>query len=310
MHYDIIIIGSGPAGLAAGLYAARGQMRTLILEKGGFGGQIATSWEVENYPGAPADPTGPSLTERMREQCVDFGVEFQTEEFKYFEKTGQTFEVTTSSTVYQTKAIIVATGAQPKLLGCPGELEFRGLGVSYCATCDANFFRNLEIAVVGGGDTAIEEAIYLTKFASKVTVIHRRDKLRAAKVLQERAMENEKIRFVWDSVVEEIKGDGLVQSIVVKNVKDGALTEIPVQGVFVYVGQIPHTQYFVGTLEKDARDYLITDEDMCTNIPGVFAAGDVRRKSLRQVVTAAGDGAIAAVSAIKYIEDYSEVAES
>ena len=310
MHYDIIIIGSGPAGLAAGLYAARGQMRTLILEKGGFGGQIAPSWEVENYPGAPADTTGPSLTERMREQCVDFGVEFQTEEFKYFEKTGQTFEVTTSSTVYQTKAIIVATGAQPKLLGCPGELEFRGLGVSYCATCDANFFRNLEIAVVGGGDTAIEEAIYLTKFASKVTVIHRRDKLRAAKVLQERAMENEKIRFVWDSVVEEIKGDGLVQSIVVKNVKDGALTEIPVQGVFVYVGQIPHTQYFVGTLEKDARDYLITDEDMCTNIPGVFAAGDVRRKSLRQVVTAAGDGAIAAVSAIKYIEDYSEVAES
>ncbi len=310
MHYDIIIIGSGPAGLAAGLYAARGQMRTLILEKGGFGGQIATSWEVENYPGAPADTTGPSLTERMREQCVDFGVEFQTEEFKYFEKTGQTFEVTTSSTVYQTKAIIVATGAQPKLLGCPGELEFRGLGVSYCATCDANFFRNLEIAVVGGGDTAIEEAIYLTKFASKVTVIHRRDKLRAAKVLQERAMENEKIRFVWDSVVEEIKGDGLVQSIVVKNVKDGALTEIPVQGVFVYVGQIPHTQYFVGTLEKDARDYLITDEDMCTNIPGVFAAGDVRRKSLRQVVTAAGEGAIAAVSAIKYIEDYSEVAES
>lgn len=310
MHYDIIIIGSGPAGLAAGLYAARGQMRTLILEKGGFGGQIATSWEVENYPGAPADTTGPSLTERMREQCVDFGVEFQTEEFKYFEKTGQTFEVATSSTVYQTKAIIVATGAQPKLLGCPGELEFRGLGVSYCATCDANFFRNLEIAVVGGGDTAIEEAIYLTKFASKVTVIHRRDKLRAAKVLQERAMENEKIRFVWDSVVEEIKGDGLVQSIVVKNVKDGALTEIPVQGVFVYVGQIPHTQYFIGTLEKDARDYLITDEDMCTNIPGVFAAGDVRRKSLRQVVTAAGDGAIAAVSAIKYIEDYSEVAES
>ena len=310
MHYDIIINGSGPAGLAAGLYAARGQMRTLILEKGGFGGQIATSWEVENYPGAPADTTGPSLTERMREQCVDFGVEFQTEEFKYFEKTGQTFEVTTSSTVYQTKAIIVATGAQPKLLGCPGELEFRGLGDSYCATCDANFFRNLEIAVVGGGDTAIEEAIYLTKFASKVTVIHRRDKLRAAKVLQERAMENEKIRFVWDSVVEEIKGDGLVQSIVVKNVKDGALTEIPVQGVFVYVGQIPHTQYFVGTLEKDARDYLITDEDMCTNIPGVFAAGDVRRKSLRQVVTAAGDGAIAAVSAIKYIEDYSEVAES
>lgn len=310
MLYDVIIIGSGPAGLAAGLYAARGQMQTLILEKGGLGGQIATSWEVENYPGAPVDTTGPSLTERMKEQCVDFGVEFKTEEFKYFEKTGKTFEVTTSSTVYQTRTIIVATGAQPKLLGCPGELEFRGLGVSYCATCDANFFRNMEIAVVGGGDTAIEEAIYLTKFASKVTVVHRRDQLRACKVLQHRAMENEKIEFAWDSVVEEIKGDGLVQSMVLKNVKNGSLTELPVQGVFVYVGLIPHSQYFAGVLEKDARDYLITDEDMATNIPGVFAAGDVRRKSLRQVVTATADGAIAAVNAIKYIEDYAGAEEA
>ncbi|MEG0495957.1 MAG: FAD-dependent oxidoreductase, partial [Eubacterium sp.] len=163
MLYDVIIIGSGPAGLTAGLYAARGEMKTLILEKSGIGGQIATSWEVENYPGAPADTTGPSLTERMKQQCLDFGVEFQTEEFKYFEKTEKTFEITTSNTVYQTKTIIVATGAQPRLLGCKGELEFRGLGVSYCATCDANFFRNLEIAVVGGGDTAIEEALYLTK---------------------------------------------------------------------------------------------------------------------------------------------------
>ncbi len=302
MLYDVIIIGSGPAGLAAGLYAARGQLKTLVLEKGGLGGQIATSWEVENYPGAPENTTGPSLTERMKEQCVSFGVEFLTEEFKSFEQTGKTIEVTTGASVYQTKTLIIATGAQPRLLGCPGELEYRGLGVSYCATCDANFFRNLEIAVVGGGDTAIEEAIYLTKFASKVTVIHRRDQLRATKVLQERAMKEDKIEFVWDSVVEEIKGDGLVNGVVVKNVKTGEQTEIPVSGVFVYVGQVPNTECFVGSLEKDARDYLIADEKMHTNIPGVFAAGDVRRKSLRQVITAAADGAIAAVEAIHYIE--------
>ncbi|MEG0379065.1 MAG: FAD-dependent oxidoreductase, partial [Eubacterium sp.] len=227
MLYDVIIIGSGPAGLTAGLYAARGQMKTLIIEKGGLGGQIATSWEVENYPGSPVDTTGPALTERMRQQCLDFGVEFQTEEFKCFEKTGDTLEVTTSNTVYQTKTLIVATGAQPRLLGCKGELEYRGLGVSYCATCDANFFRNLEIAVVGGGDTAIEEALYLTKFASKVTIIHRRDKLRAARVLQKRAFEHEKINFIWDSVVEEIKGDGLVNGITVKNIKTGDITELP-----------------------------------------------------------------------------------
>lgn len=304
MLYDIIIIGSGPAGLSAGLYAARGQMKTMILEKGGLGGQIATSWDVENYPGAPAETTGPSLTERMKEQCLAFGVEFLTEEYKNFEKTGNTYEITTNRGVYQTRTIIVATGAQPRLLGCPGELEFRGLGVSYCATCDANFFRNMEIAVVGGGDTAVEEAVYLTKFASKVTIIHRRDKFRAAKVLQDRAQKEEKVEFMLDSVVEEIKGDGLVEGLTVKNLKTGVVTELPVQGVFIYVGQMPQTQCFAGMLEKDARDYFIADEEMRTNIPGVFVAGDVRRKSLRQVVTATADGAIAAVNAIKYIEDY------
>lgn len=301
--YDTIIIGSGPAGLSAGLYAARAQLHTLILEKGGLGGQIATSWEVENYPGAPSETTGPSLTERMREQCEQFGVEFKTEEFDKFEPTEGIFEVTTARNVYQTRTIIVATGAQPRLLGCPGELEFRGLGVSYCATCDANFFRNLEVAVVGGGDTAIEEALYLTKFASKVTVIHRRNALRATKILQQRAMENEKITFIWDSVVDAIQGDGLLNSLLLRNVKTGAQSTLPVSGVFIFAGQVPNTERFAGQLEKDARDYLLTDEDMRTNVPGVFAAGDVRRKSLRQVVTAAADGAIAAVSAGKYIEE-------
>ena len=303
MLYDTIIIGSGPAGLSAGLYAARGQLKTLILEKGGLGGQIATSWEVENYPGAPEDTTGPALTERMRDQCAGFGVEFKTAEYRGFEKQGDTMAVTTSSGIYETRTLIVATGAQPRLLGCPGELEYRGLGVSYCATCDANFFRNLEVAVVGGGDTAVEEALYLTKFASKVTIIHRRDALRAAKVLQERAMKDEKIEFIWDSVVEEIVGDGLVNGLKVKNVKTGKITDLAVSGVFVFVGQVPNTEYFVGSLEKDARDYLVTDENMHTNIPGIFAAGDVRRKSLRQVVTATADGAIAAVEAIHYIEN-------
>ncbi len=307
MLYDVLIIGSGPAGLAAGLYAARAELATLIIEKGANGGQIATSWEVENYPGAPEGTTGPSLTSRMYEQCAAFGVEFATETFQNFEKTGNTFEVTTSSTVYQTRTIIIATGAQPRLLGCPGELEFRGLGVSYCATCDANFFRNMEVAVVGGGDTAIEEALYLTKFASKVTVIHRRDELRATKILQKRAMNNEKIHFIWDTVVEEIKGDGLLNALALKNVKTGEISELPVSGVFIFAGQTPNTECFVGQIEKDARDYIITDEEMRTNIPGVFAAGDVRHKSLRQVVTATGDGAIAAVNAAHYIEQQKEL---
>lgn len=305
MAYDIIIIGSGPAGLTAGLYAARGQMKTLILEKAGVGGQIATTFEIENYPGVPADTTGPSLTERMREQCVDFGVEFVTEEFMCFEKLGNTFDVKTNERTYSTKAIIVATGVQPRLLGAPGEKDFRGLGVSYCATCDANFFRNLDVAVVGGGDTALEEAIYLTKFVKKVYLIHRRDAFRAAKIVQQRVKDEPKIELVLDSVVEEIKGDGLVNGIRVKNVKTNGISDIPVNGVFIFAGQIPHTEYFVGSLEKTATDYLITDEEMKTNIPGVFAAGDVRQKSLRQVVTATADGAIAAMSAIRYIEEES-----
>ncbi|MDD2414798.1 MAG: thioredoxin-disulfide reductase [Eubacteriaceae bacterium] len=306
MKVDVMIIGGGPAGLSAGLYAARGMLDTVIIENGGMGGQIATTDAVENYPGATPDVTGPQLAQRMREQCLQFGVTFQTEAFKGFEKKGQTIAVTTDHGVHETKTLIIATGAQPRKLGCKGEDEHRGMGVSYCATCDANFFRNRHVAVVGGGDTAIEEALYLTKFASKVTVIHRRDQLRATRILADRAKSNAKLDIVWDSVVEEVAGDGIVQSVWLKNVKTGKITEMPVDGVFMFVGQAPQTQQVANQLTVDSRGYLVTDANMHTNIDGVFAAGDVREKSLRQAVTAAGDGAIAGVQAIRYIENMIE----
>lgn len=303
MSYDTIIVGAGPAGLAAGIYAARGALKVLIIEKGGIGGQIATSWEIENYPGSPLNSTGPGLTERMRQQCEEFGVEFANKTYLDSQKTATGFIVETESGKLETRTIIVATGAEPRLIGCKGEQELRGMGVSYCATCDANFFKGLKVAVIGGGDTALEEALYLTKFASEIIIIHRRDELRGAKILQQRIQENEKISMMLDSVVAEINGNGLVESIVVKNVKTGEMTAVPVDGVFVFVGQKPNSEAFVAQLESDTQNYLITDDEMRTNIAGIFAAGDVRRKSLRQVVTATADGAIAAVNVIKYVEE-------
>ncbi|KNZ42916.1 thioredoxin reductase [Acetobacterium bakii] len=303
MMYDVIIVGSGPAGLSAGIYAARGALKVLIMEKGGIGGQIATSWEIENYPGAPAHSTGPGLTERMRDQCVEFGVEFSMHTYLSNEQTPQGFTVQTDAGELKTQTMIMATGAEPRMIGCKGERELRGMGVSYCATCDANFFKGLKVAVIGGGDTALEEALYLTKFADEITIIHRRDELRGAKILQKRVIDNPKIKFLLSSVIAEIKGNDMVESIIVKNVRTEELSEVPMDGVFVFVGQKPNTEAFVGTLQRDARDYLITDEEMRTNIPGIFAAGDVRKKSLRQVVTATSDGAIAAVNVIKFIED-------
>lgn len=303
MRYDTIIVGAGPAGLAAGIYAARGALKVLIIEKAGIGGQIATSWEIENYPGSPPDSTGPGLTERMRQQCEEFGVEFATRTYFGSKKTETGFIVETDTDSLETRTIIMATGAEPKLIGCKGERELRGMGVSYCATCDANFFKGLKVAVIGGGDTALEEALYLTKFAAEIIIVHRRDELRGAKILQQRIKEDEKISLLLDSVVEEIKGNGLVEGIVVKNVKTAELTEVALDGVFVFVGQKPNSEAFAGQLARDSRDYLITDDEMRTNIAGIFAAGDVRRKSLRQVVTATADGAIAAVNVIKYIEE-------
>jgi thioredoxin reductase (NADPH) len=303
IEIDVLIVGGGPAGLSAGLYAGRAKMKTILINSGVVGGQIATTMDVENYPGSSNEITGPDLSLRMAEQCREFGCEIRQETFEKYEMIDKGFIVTTNKEEYRTKTLILATGANPRMLGCKGEGKFRGFGVSYCATCDANFFRNREIFVIGGGDTAIDEAIFLTRFASKVTVVHRRDELRAAKNLQEKAFSNEKIEFILSAEVEEIDGDGIVEKVLIKNKKTGEVTEYKTDGVFIFVGYLPATEVFGENLKKDSSGYIITDETMATNIPGIFAAGDLRQKPLRQVITAASDGAIAAVSAEKYISE-------
>jgi thioredoxin reductase (NADPH) len=307
--YDVVVIGAGPAGLAAGLYAARAKMSVLILEKERTGGQIVTTDEVANYPGSIQEATGPSLIARMVEQCEEFGCVTEKDAVESLELEGDIKVIkTVSGKEVQARSVIVATGASPRKIGCPGEKELTGKGVTYCATCDADFFTDLEVFCIGGGDTAVEEAMFLTKFARKVTIVHRRDTLRAAKSIIEKAEKNEKINFIWNSEVKEIKGEGIVESMVLRNRETGEETEYLAHeddgtfGIFVFVGYIPQTTLFEGILEME-NGYLVTDADMKTNIPGVYAAGDVRVKSLRQVVTATADGAIAAVQAEKYIED-------
>ncbi|WP_313567319.1 thioredoxin-disulfide reductase [Acetoanaerobium noterae] len=306
--YDLVIIGAGPAGLSAGLYGARGKMSTLIIEKDKTGGQIVTTEEVANYPGSIHDASGPSLVARMAEQADEFGAERIKDSIVDFDFTGKIKILKGTKAEYQAKAVIVATGASPKKLDCPGEKELTGKGVSYCATCDADFFQDMEVFVVGGGDSAVEEAMYLTKFASKVTIVHRRDSLRAAKSIQDKAFANPKIDFKWDSVIKEIKGDGIVESVVFENTKTGELSEYFADeefgtfGIFVFTGYIPQTDIFKGKLDMNQSGYFVTNQNMETNIPGVFAAGDCREKVLRQVVTATADGAIAAIMAEKYIE--------
>jgi len=308
-NYDLIIIGAGPAGLSAGLYAGRARLNTLIIEKQKNGGQIVITDEIENYPGCIEGETGPSLIDRMVKQTKKFGVDHVFDTVTDMDLTGDVKTVKCLHEEYSAKAVIIAAGANPVNIGCPGEKEFSGKGVSYCATCDAAFFEDFEVYVVGGGDAAVEEAMYLTKFARKVTIIHRRNELRAARSIQDKAFANPKIDFMWDTVVEEINGDGIVESMVVKNVKTGELTEVFADeddgtfGIFVFIGFRPNTEVFKGHVEMDEKGYILTDPDMHTNVPGVFAAGDIRQKSLRQVVTACADGAIAAVQAGKYIEE-------
>lgn len=306
MDYDMIIIGGGPAGLSAGLYASRANLKNLVLEKAEAGGQIATTSEVDNYPGSPKDATGPVLSQRMKEQCEAFGTEFRKEECKEIIKEGDYFKIVTNKETYKTKIVIAAMGANPREIGCKGEKEFRGMGVSYCATCDGFFFRDLDVAVVGGGDSALEEGIFLTKFAKKVYIIHRRDELRAVESIQDKAKANPKIEFILDSVVEEIKGDGLVQSVRIKNVKSGEESDLPVDGVFVFVGYYPSTELIKDMATLDESGYVLAGEDMKTNVPGLFVAGDIRKKVVKQVITAAADGAIAAVLGEKYISEHFE----
>ena len=305
--YDVIIIGAGPAGLAAGSYAGRARLDTLIIEKAKDGGQIVITSEIENYPGGVEHETGPSLVDRMVKQADGFGAKKVFDTIVDVELEGDIKHLKGLKGDYYSKTVIIATGAHPKPIGCPGEQEFTGKGVSYCATCDASFFEDFDIYVVGGGDSAVEEALYLAKFGKKVTIIHRRNELRAAKSIQEKAFANPKVDFMWDSVVEELKGDGILTSMVVKNVKTGEVREIVADeedgtfGVFVFIGFTPHSELFEGKVTME-NGYIVTDDDMKTNIPGVFAAGDIRKKSLRQVGTAAADGAIAAVQAEKFIE--------
>ncbi|WP_425448564.1 thioredoxin-disulfide reductase [Dethiothermospora halolimnae] len=306
--YDVVIIGTGPAGLAAGLYASRANLKTIILEKEKAGGQIVTTEEVANYPGSIADASGPSLIARMVEQAEEFGAERKLDEVKEIDFSDKIKVIKGEKEEYKAKSVIVATGAKPRLLGAPGEKELTGKGVSYCATCDGAFFEDLEVYVVGGGDSAVEEAMFLTKFARKVTIVHRRDKLKAAKSIQEKAFKNDKIDFIWNSEVKDLKGDGILEAMTLRNRETGEETEIVASeddgtfGVFVFIGYLPQTSLFENVIDME-RGYIKTDDNMKTNVDGVFAAGDCRVKSLRQVVTATADGAIAAVQAEKYIEN-------
>ena len=308
--YDVIILGGGPAGLAAGLYAGRSRLSTLIIEKGQDGGQIAITDEIENYPGQMVEgESGPSLIARMTEQAKKFGAERCSDVIKSVELNGEVKKLVGAKGEYEAKCVIIATGAFPKPIGCENEGKFTGKGISFCATCDASFFEDFEVYVVGGGDSAVEEAMYLTKFARKVTIIHRRDELRAAKSIQEKAFANPKIAFMWDSVVVKVDGDELLSSMTVKNVKTGELTTVEADeddglfGLFGFIGYNPNSKLFEGMLDME-NGYIKTDENMHTNIPGVFAAGDIRVKSLRQVVTAAADGAIAAMQAEHYVSNH------
>jgi thioredoxin reductase (NADPH) len=301
--YDTVIIGGGPAGLSAGLYAARSKMDTLIIERAAFGGQVATTNEIDNYPGSIENCTGASLSVRMKEQAGEFGALFVSEEVVEVELEGDIKVVKCMRETYKAKTIIITTGAYPRLGGFKNEVELRGKGISYCATCDADFYEGLDIAVLGGGDSAISEAIYLTKFGETVTVIHRRDELRAAKSLQEKAFNNPKIKFIWDTVVEEAKGENGLEGLVLKNIKTGEVSDLKADGCFVFVGYLPISELYKGKITMTSRGDIITDEEMKTNIPGVYAAGDIREKLLRQVITAAADGAIAATVAEHYIEN-------
>lgn len=301
--FDTIIIGGGPAGLSAGLYAARSRMDTLLIERAKYGGQAVTTDELENYPGSIEECTGGKLVDRMRKQAEGFGVKFEKDEVVEVELQGDVKVVKCRKATYEAKTIIIATGAYPRLSGFKNENELRGKGVSYCATCDADFFTDLDVAVIGGGDSAITEAIYLTKFAETVTVIHRRDSLRAAKSLQEKAFANPKIKFIWNSTIEEAIGDEILEGLIVKNKITGETTTVKVDGCFVFVGYNPISELFDGKVKMNDKGYIITDDDMRCDVPGVFAAGDIRQKSLRQVITAAADGAIAATTAEAYIEN-------
>lgn len=300
---NVVIIGSGPAGLTAAIYAARANLSPLLIEGWQSGGQLTTTTEVENYPGFAKGIMGPELIKEMRAQAERFGTEFLTGEVTAVELARRPFTLTIDAEqTLQTKTLIIATGASAIQIGLKNEARLTGHGVSTCATCDGFFFKGKELIVVGGGDSAMEEATFLTKFASKLTVVHRRDKLRASKVLQDRAMKNEKIAFLWNSAVEDILGTDLVTGVRVKNLVTGKVAEVPCAGVFIAIGHRPNTALFHGQVDLDAKGYIRTTEGSATSVPGVFAAGDVQDSKYRQAVTAAGSGCMAAIDAERFLE--------
>lgn len=301
--YDTIIIGAGPAGMTAALYAARSNLKVALIEGGLPGGQMNNTSDIENYPGY-ANISGPELAEKMFEPLENLGVEHLYGLVENIEDHGDVKKVITDDEEFETRTVIVATGSKHRLLGVPGEEELNSRGVSYCAVCDGAFFRDQDLLVVGGGDSAVEEAIFLTQFAKTVTIVHRRDELRAQKVLQDRAFANEKINFIWDSVVKEIKGENRVESVVIENVKTNQVTEHAFGGVFIYVGLDPVSDFTKDLQIQDESGWIVTDDHMKTSVAGVFAVGDVRQKDLRQVTTAVGDGAIAGQEAYKYTTEH------
>jgi thioredoxin reductase (NADPH) len=303
--YDVIIIGGGPAGLTAGLYTSRARLKSLLIEKGFAGGQVMTTEWIENYPGFEDGISGADLSRKMEKQATKFGLEIVQGSVIDISTRGGIKEITLEDeNRYETKAVILATGSNPRPLKIEGEDRYRGRGVSYCATCDGAFFKGEKLAVIGGGDSAVEEGLFLTKFAETVYIVHRRDRLRAAKVVQERAFANEKIKFVWDSVPEKIEGDDSgVKSLHIKNVKTGEQSSLDVGGVFIYIGYDPNTGFLKDLVNLNEGNHIITNENMASSVPGIFVAGDVRVKPLKQIATAVGDGATAAIAAEKYIDE-------
>jgi len=299
--YDVIIIGAGPAGLTAGIYVCRARLKSLLIESQNFFSQTLFTDRIENYPGFPEGIDGFSLLDKFRKQAEGFGLEFSIGNVKGLKREGKIWCIATENRTYKCKAVIVATGVRPKKLGVEGEDGFLGKGVSYCAVCDGALFKDKDLVVIGGGDTAVEEAIFLSRFAKKIFLIHRRDILRATKILQERIFQEKKIEIVWNSVIEEICGKERIEKVNILNIKENKPSEIKCDGIFVAVGFVPNTEFLGGILELESG-YIKTCEDMKTNAEGIFACGDCRNKSLRQIVTAVSDGAMAAISAAKYIE--------
>lgn len=305
-QWELVIIGGGPAGLSAGIYASRAALKTVLLERGIPGGLVVSTDSIENYPGFADRISGPELMSQMEKQSRRFGLVTKSTNVDKIIPLENKFVIKTDSNDIQAGSLIIATGVQPQLLGVKGEAEYTGRGVSYCATCDGAFFRDRKVAVVGGGDAAVEEAIFLTRFAEKVFIIHRRDELRATKIVQNRAFENSKIDFIWHSVVDEIRGKDTVEAVIVRDVRNNEKVSLSVDGVFIYVGNRPNSGLVKDMVRLDEKGFIITDENMLTSYPGLYAAGDVRKKLLRQVVTAVADGAIAAVAAEKHLEALSK----